>query len=133
MEFFTRDEKERLEAQLRELTGRRKEITERTDVYNFGATMYWLLTRQEVATARPDPNAGDEEGGGFAIAGGGSSAKLPPPPHAYDERIPAELSDLVLRCLQPNPNARYEDMHVIVRKLSKIIDSWDDSESMKAG
>lgn len=29
MEFFTRADKERLEAQLRELTGRRKEITER--------------------------------------------------------------------------------------------------------
>ena len=110
----------------------RKEITEKTDVYNFGATMYWLLTRQEVATARPDQQA-DEEGG-FSIGAGGSTAKMPTPPHAFDKRIPTELSDIVLRCLQPNPNARYEDMHQVVRKLTEIIDSWDDSaSSMKAG
>ena len=111
----------------------RKEITEKTDVYNFGATMYWLLTRQEVATARPDRQV-EDDGGGFSIGGGGSStAKLPTPPHAFDERIPTELSDVVLRCLQPNPAARYEDMHTVVRKLTDIIDSWDDSASMKAG
>ena len=31
----------------------RDAITERTDVYNFGATMYWLLTREVIPTAMP--------------------------------------------------------------------------------
>ena len=30
-------------------------LSERTDVYNFGATIYWMLTNQEVPTAAREP------------------------------------------------------------------------------
>ena len=106
----------------------RKEITERTDVYNFGATMYWLLTRQEVPTARPEQSV-KTDGEGFSIGAGGSTAKVPPPPHTFNDAIPEKLSEIVIRCLQPNPNARFEDMHAVVKKLGQVIEGMDDAKS----
>lgn len=85
----------------------RKEITPATDVYNFGATMYWLLTRQEVPTARPD--------GGL-----GGGMKLPPPPHEFDKRIPIKLSELVMRSINHRPHARFENMRIVADKLEAI-------------
>jgi serine/threonine protein kinase len=87
----------------------RKPITPATDVYNFGATMYWLLTRKEVPTARPD-------------GGTGGTVKLPLPPSHFDPRIPKDLSELVMRSINPKPHARYENMRIVADKLKEILD-----------
>ena len=84
----------------------REEVTEKTDVYNFGATMYWLLTGKEVPTARPES--------------GKNSAKLPPPPESINPDVPKELSDLVMRSIQPDPNARVNDMNQVLEGLKEL-------------
>lgn len=81
-------------------------LTERTDVYNFGATMYWVLTGQEIPTS-----------------GAGSvrqAASVPPLANTINPRIPVELAEVVNLCLDPNPHARWKDMHQVTRQLEKL-------------
>ena len=105
----------------------RKEITERTDVYNFGATMYWLLTGQEIPTARPDATIDDGSTNGYTLGGGGGKpALLPPPPKQFNSAIPEELSELVMRSVQVNSHARYKDMHSVVERLERVLGELPD-------
>ncbi len=92
-------------------------LTERTDVYNFGATMYWMLTGQEV----PTQSAGGR---------GGSSASVPPPAHTIAPGIPPELGELITTCVEPNQYARWKNMHTVVRKLDAVI---EDIQKKRAG
>ena len=84
-------------------------LTERTDVYNFGATMYWMLTRKEVPTA----SAGGR---------GAQSASVPPLAHTIARGVPPELSELISVCVDPNQYARWKNMHTVVRKLDRMIE-----------
>jgi eukaryotic-like serine/threonine-protein kinase len=84
-------------------------LTERTDVYNFGATMYWMLTRKEVPTAA-------------AGGRGAQSASIPPPAHTVARGIPHELSELISVSVDPNQYARWKNMHTVVRKLDRMIE-----------
>ena len=84
----------------------REEVNEKTDVYNFGATMYWLLTGKEVPTARPES--------------GKNAATLPPPPESINSEVPKELSEIVMRSIQPNPNARINDMNQVLESLREL-------------
>lgn len=101
----------------------RKEITERTDVYNFGATMYWTLTGQQIPTARPDATIDDDMDSAYAIGGSGKPAQLPPDPREFNPAISEELSELVMRSIQPNPHARYKDMHSVSERLDRVLAS----------
>ncbi|MCP4834638.1 MAG: protein kinase, partial [Phycisphaera sp.] len=92
-------------------------LTERTDVYNFGATMYWMLTQREV----PTQSAGGR---------GGQSATLPPPAHTIVTGVPAELGELINTCVEPNQYARWKNMHTVVRKLDAVI---KDLQQKRAG
>ena len=83
----------------------RRRITERTDVYNFGATMYWMLTGQEVPTAGP---------------GSRGQATVPPLANRINPDIPIELAEVVNLCLEPNAHGRWKNMHAVVRQLDKI-------------
>lgn len=102
----------------------RKEITERTDVYNFGATMYWLLTGQEIPTARPDSTFDDGSSDGYTLGSSGKPAALPPSPQQFNNTISEELSDIVMRSVQVNPHARFKDMHSVVERLQSVLESF---------
>ena len=80
-------------------------LSERTDVYNFGATMYWMLTGQEVPTAGP---------------GSRGQATVPPLANRINPDIPIELAEVVNLCLEPNAHGRWKNMHAVVRQLDKI-------------
>lgn len=100
----------------------RKEITERTDVYNFGATMYWLLTGQQIPTARPDATIDDGSSSGYVLgASGGKSAQLPPDPREFNSRVPEELAEIVMRSVQVNQHARYKNMHSVLERLQAVL------------
>ncbi len=86
-----------------------EDLTERTDVYNFGATMYWMLTGQEVPTAGPGSRAG--------------KAVVPPSASRLVPEVPAELGDIIGLCLEPNPHGRWKNMHAVVRQLDKVAES----------
>ena len=98
----------------------RKEITERTDVYNFGATMYWTLTGQQIPTASPDASIDDGSEQGYSLGGGGKPAQLPPDPREFNTTIPEELSEIIMRSIQPNPHARYKNMHSVSERLDRV-------------
>ena len=83
-----------------------EKLTERTDVYNFGATMYWMLTGQEISTAGPGSRGG--------------KATIPPPANRFNNEIPPELAEIVNLCLEPNPHGRWKNMHAVTRQLDKV-------------
>ncbi len=92
----------------------RQEITPHTDVYNFGATLYWVLLHDEIPCALPSRN------GKVTSALDPAQIRLPKPPHEQDPRIPLELSKLVMECIQVRPESRLQSMHEIAERLDKI-------------
>jgi serine/threonine-protein kinase len=81
-------------------------LNERTDVYNFGATMYWMLTGSEVPTAGPQSGRG--------------GAEVPTPANSLNAEVPPSLGELISVCLQPNEHGRWKNMHAVVRQLDKV-------------
>jgi serine/threonine-protein kinase len=81
-----------------------KTVDARTDIYNFGATMYRLLTGRYAQQGIPKP--GDER-------------KLAAP-SKVNARIPAELSELIVKCLSLDPSKRPPDMFGIRDQLTAI-------------
>jgi serine/threonine-protein kinase len=92
----------------------RQEITPLTDVYNFGATLYWVLLRDEIPCALPSGNTR------VSSAIEPSQIRLPKPPHQQDGRIPSELSDVVMQCIPPHANQRMQSMAMIADRLDVI-------------
>jgi serine/threonine-protein kinase len=77
-------------------------VTEQTDIYNLGATMYRMLTRRGVGMPRGD--------GEVSV----------PSPHEIDERIHPLLSRQVMDCLRANPEERPPSMGVVANRLSTL-------------
>ncbi|MFO0961617.1 MAG: serine/threonine-protein kinase [Phycisphaerales bacterium] len=92
----------------------RQEITPATDVYNFGATLYWVLLHDEIPCALPS------RGGKVTGAIDPSQIRLPRPPHEQQQRIPPELSELVMGCIQVRPDDRIHTMQEIAERLDRI-------------
>ncbi len=97
----------------------RQEITAVTDVYNFGATMYWVLLREEIPCALPSRNG--KVGGALDP----SQIRLPKAPHEQEPQIPAELSKLVMECIQVRPEARIQTMDEIAQRLDQIAEACE--------
>ena len=87
----------------------RAEITPATDVYNFGATMHWVLAGEVMPTVMPP--AGD---GPVSTVDVGM-LKMPKPLHERNPRIPTALGELVLDCVRPAPEERIGMPQVIDR------------------
>lgn len=88
----------------------REEISPQTDVFNFGATMWWTLLRDHAPQAR-----------GADGSSRGPRGELPGP-RKLDPSIPEELSVLIQRCLEDKPYQRVK-MAWVVRKLEEIAHS----------
>lgn len=88
-------------------------ITAKTDVYNLGASMYWILTRKHIPTAL---------GKGDSLLGKIDDRLLtkPTPAHTLNPRIPTMLSDLIMNCLEIEPEKRPLDMKVVADRLNLI-------------
>ena len=95
-----------------------KPLNERTDVYNFGATMYWMLTGNEVPTAGPGT--------------GRRSAELPTPANAINRNVPPSLAEVVNISLEPNEHGRWKNMHAVVRQLDKVLAEMREVEKKTA-
>lgn len=88
---------------------RLREITPRTDIYCFGATMYKCLTKRPLPTVM--------------TIGGRSSRTLDgvtAPPHEIDASIPRDLSALVMQCVRADPRERPPDMNAVVNELKQV-------------
>lgn len=91
----------------------RREIDQRTDVYNLGATMYWVMTgkwyRTMVTVAPP---------GATRIAL--ESQRGNDPPHELNPRIPLPLSKIVLNCCETAKEHRFRDMRAVLSRLDVV-------------
>lgn len=88
---------------------RRLPLDARTDVYNFGAAVYWALLGRPIPTELPRdgemmlvPNLSAQE------------------PSKVRPEIPAALSQLVLECIQVNPDQRPASMQHVGARLALI-------------
>lgn len=88
----------------------RKSITPRTDVFNLGATMYWLLTGKHVPTMIP------KKGGGVGTVQLRVERKCEPPAE-LNPAVPPAMSSLVMDCVEQHPSDRPSDMTEVVNRL----------------
>ncbi len=91
-----------------------KMVNERTDIYNFGATMYRMLT------FRLPPSVLQQEGG--LPIDGKTWTRLLKPVQEFNAQAPPVLCDLVHRCLSFNANQRPERMSEVQSVLDKLAD-----------
>jgi serine/threonine-protein kinase len=80
----------------------KEEIVPATDVYNLGATLYWVLVRGNIPCALPAGETNPD------MRVKPSLIRLPRPLHETDPRVPEEFSDLVLGCVQVRPESLLE-------------------------
>jgi len=85
----------------------RRSITPQTDVFNLGATMYWLLTQKHVPTMIPKGQAG------ISLRTEDSCK----PPMELNPDVPPALSSLVMDCIHTEAPQRPETMSLVGDRL----------------
>ncbi|MFO0873613.1 MAG: serine/threonine-protein kinase [Phycisphaerales bacterium] len=100
----------------------RGEITPRTDIYNLGATMYWILVGEVIPTSLPPK---DDRDGLYSGAIDAERIEAPVPPHVRNPRIHKLLSQQILDCVRPDERDRPESMELVVNRLELIRDLLD--------
>lgn len=86
-------------------------VTVQTDVFNFGATMYWCLCGKKLPTLyniRKSENS-------FLLDAAMAS------PRECNKMVPETLSNLVMECVRTNPQKRPADMTELSRRLEIIL------------
>ena len=95
---------------------RRLRLDQRTDVFNLGATMYWVLTSEKYPTAI----RGQDARGGISLM----SADKPIAPVELNDKIPVSLSNLVMDCCRENPAERPADMKQVTGRFAVVQKLW---------
>jgi len=88
---------------------RRLPLDGRTDVFNFGAALYWTLTGRPIPTVLPK-TAGVTFKNDLAIT----------PPEQHNSDVPAPLSKLTIDCIDLNPGRRPQTMSEVAGRLGLI-------------
>jgi serine/threonine-protein kinase len=91
----------------------RREITPKTDIYNLGATLYWILTNKHIPTALP-------KGDSLVSSLDDQFIEKPKPLNQLNPRVPDRLNDLVMRCVEVSPEDRPESMRDVAEGLDLI-------------
>lgn len=93
----------------------RREITPKTDIYNFGATMYWVLTGKNIPTAmghQKDSLMGSLDD---------SLIEKATPVSDINPLVPKRLNDIIMQCVEVEIDRRPESMHAVADKLDLIL------------
>ncbi len=93
----------------------RREITPKTDIYNFGATMYWALTGKNIPTAMGSQN--DSLMGSLDD----NLIEKATPVNAINPLVPDRLNDLIMQCVEVDLDKRPASMDVVADKLDMIL------------
>ncbi|MDZ4830300.1 MAG: serine/threonine-protein kinase [Phycisphaerae bacterium] len=97
----------------------REAIVPATDLYNFGATFYWVLIGEVIPTAMPPK---EDQSGLYKGAIDRERIPLPIPPHEQNPAIHHLLSKQVMECIQLDPMARPASMERVATRLELIAD-----------
>lgn len=95
--------------------GHREAITPLTDIYNFGATMYWTLAHDVIPTVVPP---GSVDGSVKAIPT--ASLRRPDPVHVVNPTVHEGLGELILQCVEPLQGDRIQSMHEVAARLQEL-------------
>lgn len=91
---------------------KREHLSHRTDIFNLGATMYWALTGRNVPTLIPKKTD-------FGIPA--SQQRKFRPPHKIYPKIPKEVSQIVMDCIEEKPADRPANMAEIIARFDVMI------------
>ena len=91
-------------------------LDQRTDIFNLGATMYWVLTSENYPTAI----RGTQTRGGINLV----PSDQPIAPIELNDKIPLSLSNLVMECCRENPQERPADMSQLLARLAAVEKVW---------
>ncbi|MDP9175156.1 MAG: serine/threonine protein kinase [Planctomycetota bacterium] len=89
----------------------RRPISVQTDVFNLGATFYWILTGKNIPTLYTVNKKGDNS---FLLD------QTIQTPADINPRVPAGLSSLVMECVATKPSKRPADMDQVIMRLDLI-------------
>lgn len=93
---------------------KRRAITEQTDVFCLGATMYWLLTGTNVPTMMPKRNRD-------AVAIKTESSSSFAAPAKLNPAVSPALSSLVMDCVERRPENRPAGMQAVINRLDLAV------------
>lgn len=97
-------------------------VDARSDIYSLGAVIYYMLT------ARP-PFESDNP---MKVMIAHASQDVVPP-RQHNATIPRELEEIVLRCLEKDPDHRYQDVATLQRALRELEfdDPWSSDRALE--
>lgn len=87
----------------------RRPVDGRTDVFNFGATLYWTLAGRPIPTVLPKE-------GSLTLNNG----QRVPPVEQFNPNVPKSLTKLIVDCVELNPVQRPASMNEVVSRLTLI-------------
>ncbi len=91
----------------------RRAITPKTDIYNLGATMYWVLTGKHIPTAMA-------KGDSLMSSLDDSMIDKPKPARELNPNIPPRLEELIMQCVQVNADLRPRSMQSVADSLDLV-------------
>ncbi|MCK4340769.1 MAG: serine/threonine protein kinase [Phycisphaerae bacterium] len=91
----------------------RAAIDQRTDVFNLGATMYWVVTGKWFKTLMPVAPAASKK---IAI----EADRGNDPPHQLNPETPLPLSKLIMECCEMAKDNRPRDMREVLSRLEMV-------------
>ena len=93
----------------------RREITPKTDIYNFGATMYWTLTKKNIPTAMGTNSD--------SLMGSLDDALIEKATPISELRsdLPDRLCELIMQCCEVDIDKRPDSMDTVASKLDLIL------------
>lgn len=107
----------------------RRPITPKTDIFNLGATMYWIFTSQHIPTAIP-------KGESLVSSIDDEFIEKAKPVSQVNARVPDEISRIVMECVEINPDERPQTMKAVADRLDKLHDqllSGEESGAARVG